>query len=558
MNVSKEYTQEPWSATHLSIVSGATDLATLLGLSRPSVVTNWRSRDPDFPREKGVSTTPQYDVVEVMRWLRLSGSRVREVPVISPERWWSAVVGAFQGQGTMPSPRGTMVALVLLHRVLLRDAGAEGREHWAEVVAQPAVARSESRDDPRRLADAVVRAARWAQEHVPSVDGLLLPAVRVSPSDAGGLCDLVRALRWYELRAMETGTPRDPWIVLLDTVLATGADGRPKPARVTSAALATLMVECGSTSPPSVVLDPAAGEGALLLAASRRLAEGGQLYGQELDADTWRIARSVLVVHDVAADLDRPGHSSITDDQHPDLRADLVLVDPPIGPGAPPLDLWVEHGVRHLAPRGRLVIAVPMSELVEVRASRRTANARLVGYVQQLAADRRIESVVAVPRGARRDVVGPLAVMTIVAEPMQRSIVDTAVAQRRSDDGFDALAQLHHVPVDVASLFGWLESVASDLETRVSKGPRSGRNSESWSPAFNRSIRYSMSDSVMSELMPPDAIDMPSRGGDAVGVAIQLVDLLRRNAATLGDDETASLRMLLTEAQRTLDRQREP
>ena len=93
VNVSKDYTQPPWIATRLSILAGSTDLAALLGLSRPSVVTNWRSRYTDFPAPKSSGNPPLYDVVEVMDWLRHSDSRLRDVPVISAERWWGAVVG---------------------------------------------------------------------------------------------------------------------------------------------------------------------------------------------------------------------------------------------------------------------------------------------------------------------------------------------------------------------------------------------------------------------------------------------------------------------------------
>ena len=86
--------------------------------------------------------------------------------------------------------------------------------------------------------------------------------------------------------------------------------------------------------------DPAAGEASLLVAAARRTGPGGRLLGQELDRSTWQIARAVLAIRDIDADLGSPGLSSITDDQHVGVRADAVLIDPPVGHGAPPIDLW--------------------------------------------------------------------------------------------------------------------------------------------------------------------------------------------------------------------------
>lgn len=594
MNVSKEYTQLPWSATHLSILAGPTELATLLGLSRPSVVTNWRGRYPDFPSPRsGSAGSPQYDVVEVMAWLRLSGSRVREVPVIAGERWWEAVVSAFQVQSGVPSPRSTMVSLVLLHCVLHRELGSEGAEHWASAATAPSGVPTDASDDPRRMVEALLRAARWAERRLPAMDGLLVGPLRVPSQDAGSLHDVVRALQWYVEHPPEASaaiaadsSASGPWVGLLAAVLGSGLDGRPTPSRVTGRALSAVIAALADLPDDAVVLDPAAGEGALLLAASRRC-RGGRLHGQELDADTWRIARSVLAVHQVPADLDGAGHNSITDDRFADLRADAVLIDPPVGGAAPQLDLWVEHGLRHLAPAGRVVVALPMSELVEVRASRRTANTRLVGYVQQLALDGRIESVLAVPRGTRRDVVGPLALMVVVARGVDRTAINVGVASElpgasadrtTSDRDLDLeadgmVARLRGAAVqrpgadlvlpdrvEPSGLFRFLESATSTLESRVMKGPRSGVN-----------VRASASSRMMSAPPPSperwaatvDAITVssarrPRPGADIVDLALLLVDRLERDRHSLDPKQAHAVLFAAQAAQRLVEPLTEP
>ena len=171
----------------------------------------------------------------------------------------------------------------------------------------------------------------------------------------------------------------------------------------------------------STVLDPAAGEGAILLAAARESAGDGStvsLRGQELDLANWRIATSRFLVHDVTADLGEPGLDSIRVDQWPDLRADAVLVDPPVGGTEVPAPLlWVDHAIRHLGPGGRAVIALPAHAIVEVPSARRTTDPHLVARLDGLLHDGHVEGVVVTPCRIRSDVVGPMTLWVVRRDP---------------------------------------------------------------------------------------------------------------------------------------------
>ena len=125
------------------------------------------------------------------------------------------------------------------------------------------------------------------------------------------------------------------------------------------------------------VLDPACGScGLFIQSADFIKGHGGQarkisIYGQENIQATWRIGRMNLAIHALAGDI-RLG-DSLLDDQHPGLKADFVLANPPFNEkmwgapqvatdnrwkfGVPPDSnanyAWIQHFIHHLAPDGR-------------------------------------------------------------------------------------------------------------------------------------------------------------------------------------------------------------
>ncbi|MFE6755987.1 N-6 DNA methylase [Streptomyces sp. NPDC057684] len=152
------------------------------------------------------------------------------------------------------------------------------------------------------------------------------------------------------------------------------------------------------------VYDPACGIGTLLLSA----APGAHRYGQELNPATATITELRSRLGGTTATVARG--DSLRKDLFPDLRADLVVCEPPVGVadwgrdvllldprwelGVPPRSeselAWVQHCLAHTAPGGHALLVLPAS--VAYRKAGRRIRAELV---------RRglLTSVVALPPG---------------------------------------------------------------------------------------------------------------------------------------------------------------
>ncbi|MFK0119517.1 N-6 DNA methylase [Streptomyces sp. NPDC090994] len=155
--------------------------------------------------------------------------------------------------------------------------------------------------------------------------------------------------------------------------------------------------------PGATVFDPACGIGVLLLSVASEA--GTRCRGQEMDADSARFAqlRADLLgrsgVRVVAGD-------SLRADEWPDLKADLVVCDPPAGvtewgreellldsrwdlgtPSKAEGELaWLQHAYAHTAPGGHVLMVMPAS--VAYRKAGRRIRAELVrrGILRQVVA----------------------------------------------------------------------------------------------------------------------------------------------------------------------------
>ena len=90
-----------------------------------------------------------------------------------------------------------------------------------------------------------------------------------------------------------------------------------------------------SPKPVRTVYDPAAGTGGMLTAAIDRLTELNQativeVYGQELNDETWAIARSDLMLQNIPPERMSNGNS-LTGDAYPHEQFDYILANPPYG-----------------------------------------------------------------------------------------------------------------------------------------------------------------------------------------------------------------------------------
>ena len=132
------------------------------------------------------------------------------------------------------------------------------------------------------------------------------------------------------------------------------------------------------------VYDPCCGSGGMFVQSEKFIeAHGGKvgdvsIYGQESNPTTWRLAAMNLAIRGIDLNLGREPGDTFTRNQHPDLRADFVLANPPFNIsdwwhgslegdprwvyGAPPQGnanyAWLQHMLYHLKPSGRAGIVL--------------------------------------------------------------------------------------------------------------------------------------------------------------------------------------------------------
>jgi type I restriction enzyme M protein len=132
------------------------------------------------------------------------------------------------------------------------------------------------------------------------------------------------------------------------------------------------------------VYDPCCGSGGMFVQSEKFIeAHGGKIgdvsiYGQESNPTTWRLAAMNLAIRGIDFNLGREPGDTFTRNQHPDLRADFILANPPFNIsdwwhgslegdmrwqyGTPPQGnanyAWLQHMLYHLKPTGRAGIVL--------------------------------------------------------------------------------------------------------------------------------------------------------------------------------------------------------
>lgn len=132
------------------------------------------------------------------------------------------------------------------------------------------------------------------------------------------------------------------------------------------------------------VYDPCCGSGGMFVQSEKFIeAHGGKLgdvsiYGQESNPTTWRLAAMNLAIRGIDFNLGKEPNDTFNKNQHPDLRADFVLANPPFNIsdwwhasldsdprwvyGTPPQGnanyAWLQHMLYHLKPTGRAGIVL--------------------------------------------------------------------------------------------------------------------------------------------------------------------------------------------------------
>lgn len=127
------------------------------------------------------------------------------------------------------------------------------------------------------------------------------------------------------------------------------------------------------------VYDPCCGSGGMFVQSEKFIeSHGGKfgdisIYGQEANPTTWRLVAMNLAIRGMDFNLGKEPADTFHRDQHPDLKADYVLANPPFNIsdwggdrllddrrwayGTPPTGnanyAWLQHILHHLGPRGQ-------------------------------------------------------------------------------------------------------------------------------------------------------------------------------------------------------------
>jgi type I restriction-modification system DNA methylase subunit len=400
--------------TTLDLISMA-DIARLAG-QRPATVGNWKSRNPDFPPERGRGTRgPLYDRAEVIAWLEAT-NRLDKQPHDVAAVW--NIVSQLKGRVRIED--ALQVLLVLL---ALRSQCTPAE--WQEL-------RSE---DPNQLDEAVRSAIRL---HFPFADKLL-PAAKMPP-------EFIEAAV-----SMSSAIGRDRLPAMADALLeqAANAFGTQGGMYLTPKSVRKLIIDLAE--PTGSVYNPATGMAQLLVDAANNAApaveDSGKalfLEGQEVDYSVWAMAQLNLAIHGMQAVL--PLGDVFTHDWLQDERADRVITVPPWNQklsfdvrskdprwvfGEPGTNdgnsAWIQHCLYHLADEGRAVLVLPNGALSEAHRAGRIR--------QRIIKAGLLDAVIALPPGLFAWTSIPAAILVFSRRGTRRSTQPASLMIDLSDLG---------------------------------------------------------------------------------------------------------------------------
>lgn len=172
------------------------------------------------------------------------------------------------------------------------------------------------------------------------------------------------------------------------------------------------------------VYDPAMGTGGFFVSSDRFIESHAKekhynaadqrkkisIYGQEANPTTWKLAAMNMVIRGLDFNFGKKNGNTFLDDQHPDLRADYVMANPPFNIkdwwhgklegdarwkyGTPPQGNanfgWMQHMLYHLAPTGSMALLLANGSM--------SSNTNNEGTIRQkLIEEDMVECMVALP-----------------------------------------------------------------------------------------------------------------------------------------------------------------
>ncbi len=396
---------KPGSASETTHI-GIPEIAEAAGVGR-NAVSNWRKRYGDFP-EPTIETPSGvlFDLTEVERWLIEKGKISQRIP-LAMFLWRS--LDALRGDLDARDVGELVNAALVYLEVCARAKRREGRalapgDSWREV------RECEPREGLEHLRAA---AARVEGDH-PQLEGLIADGLRFKREPNPTL--IMETISLLDLATDDEVTRVEMFEEARDRLHATA---RFAGEFATPSSLELLFARLVAGA--STIFDPACGEGGSLLLASvidGRTHEAPTLFGNEVNPEAWRIARTRFFLYGIDAEI---SHANSLKTQRFHSGVDAVILDPPYALrdwgdaddyvndrwefGTPPprsADFaWLQLAIEPLNDTGRAFVLLPTTTLSRPGREQQI-RARLIDSGA-------VEAIVLLPARLRRDISLPLA-----------------------------------------------------------------------------------------------------------------------------------------------------
>jgi len=197
--------------------------------------------------------------------------------------------------------------------------------------------------------------------------------LQLESSKLTGLIDLVSSIPFNHERMSSKDILGHVYEYFLGNFAS--AEGKRGGEFYTPKSIVTTIVECLEPY-KGRVYDPACGSGGFFISSEKFINEHGgnigeiSIYGQESNPTTWKLAAMNMVIRGIEFNLGKEPTDTLNNDQHPDLRADFVIANPPFNQkewggsqddkrwthGIPPTGnanyAWIQHMLYHTNSNG--------------------------------------------------------------------------------------------------------------------------------------------------------------------------------------------------------------
>lgn len=270
-----------------------------------------------------------------------------------------------------------------------RDYYKEVNVFWVPVEARWDKIQANSKQP--KIAEIIDEALLVIERENPKLEGILerkYSDSKLSPADLGSVVDLVGTMSFGSGRNTTSDTLGQVYEYFLGKFAA--AEGKLGGQFYTTPSIVKTLVEVLQPT-KGRVYDPCCGSGGMFVQSERFVeAHGGKLgeiaiFGQESNPTTRRLCAMNLAIRGIDFNLGKSHGDTFLKNQHKDLRADFILMNPPFGnkisyPKSELLDdvrwrkygvprerpanfAWMSHALHHLAPKGRAGVVMGRSSV---------------------------------------------------------------------------------------------------------------------------------------------------------------------------------------------------